>query len=568
MKVHRFITRQSELVSCNEESGGGDGELGFRRFGRYKYLLPLFLAAVVIFVYWPVKDFDFQDYDDNIYITENRTLQQASPQNLLIWAFTDFHTGHWHPLTWMSHWLDWRLFGPEAGGHHWTNVIIHIMNSLLLYLIFLRMSAGQVRSVLIALVFAVHPLNVESVAWIAERKNVLSACLGFLTVAAYLDYARKPSRLRYAALFLIFLTGLLAKPMLVTLPVLLLLLDFWPLGRVAERADSSGGAVRSFCGLLYEKVPLFILSTASLVITLLAAQGGGALRSLGEMPPISRLMNVFLAYTLYLKKFFIPTDLAFYYPYPSSFHLGAVIFTAAVFIAMTAWVIQERRCRPYLLVGWSWFVVMLLPVIGIVQVGFQSMADRYAYLPMVGLLIMIAWGVPEILARIYIHRVILLSLTGLVIAAAVIASRQQLATWRDSYTLAQRAFAVTEENHMAHLLMGNIMYERKNLEGAAFHYREALRDRPHASEIHNNLGNVYFSQGRYDAAFAAYEQALCFNPRNEKSLNNLGVISLVQGRREKAMAYFQEALRIDPFYPSPRRHLQTLESAKEIRDSR
>ena len=517
------------------------------------------LVLSVVILYQTVQQFEFVDYDDSFIIYENRNLQNKPTAGFIKWAFTDTATGHWHPLTWISHRIDWQCFQSWAGGHHRTNVIFHILNTLLLYCIFLWMTNERGKSFLVAFLFAVHPLNVESVAWVAERKNVLSTCWGLLTMGVYISYVKKPSWQRYLPVFLFLLAGLMSKPMLVTMPVVLLLLDYWPLGRFACPCGNDSTTRKNilFTPIL-EKIPLFLLSVASVVITVIAARNGGALRSLGEMSIDYRLMNVFLSYAQYIKKFIFPTDMAFYYPYPTAFNLLEVSVSVLIFAMITLLVLRKGIRYPYLPVGWLWFVITLLPVIGVIQVGFQAMADRYAYLPFIGLFIIFSWGVPDLLSGIVARERLMVALSAVIILTFMIVSWHQVQYWRNSRTLAQRALAVTTGNHMAHLLMGNVLYSEKDLKGAAFNYYEALSLRPTSSEINNNIGNVSFANGQFETARIYYERALYLNPKNMKALNNRGVIMLIQGRKEDAAASFRAALAIDPSYPSPRSYLQKM----------
>ncbi len=308
-----------------------------------------------------------------------------------------------------------------------------------------------------------------------------------------------------------------------------------------------------------EKVPFFLFAMGSVAMTLRAAGDGGAIRDLEAFPLSVRILNSVSSYVIYLKQIIFPQDLAFYYPYPSSFSLLFVLASGCFLILIAIYVWQKKQNQPAWITGWFWYLVSLLPVIGLVQVGYQSMADRYIYLPMIGLLTMVAWGLPRWdRCRSVRCRALSLAVCCLVIIVLSILARQQVLSWRSSSALAEQAFAVTRENHMAHLLMGNILYERKDLAGAAFHYERALLGRPNASEIHNNIGNMQFLRGNSAQALRSYEQAVAYNPRNAKALNNLGVVLLERGDREGAVRHFQAALRIDPLYPSPRRYLESM----------
>lgn len=520
------------------------------------------ITLLILVIYWPVQHFPFIDYDDNIYVYENVAMQQPDLTAFLKWALMDVHAGHWHPLTWLSHRFDWGLFGSMAGGHHWTNVLLHIANALFLFWL-LHLATGEMeRSALVALLFAIHPLNVESVAWIAERKNVLSTVFGLSTLIFYVRYTRKPAFGTYLPVLVLFALGLMTKPMLVTLPVLMLLWDYWPLGRLTGKADGGAEQVRRIWRLVYEKMPLLGLSLASAAIAILAAQGGGALRSYEAFPLDVRLMNAVESYVRYLIKTVWPVDLAFYYPYPESFSVAMVLLSAVLLVVLTLYALQKRRERPTWIVGWFWYLIALLPVIGLVQVGFQAMADRYAYWPLIGLLLIACWSIPDAWFRSSRKRITFLVVALLILILSA-GTAQQVAYWQDNKTLARHALVVTERNHIAHLMMGNALDREGNRAGAAAHYVLALEAKPDYAEAMNNLGNLYFATARYEEAGTYYRLAVAHNPRNVRAKNNLGVVLLLQGQKTEAAACFRDALRLDPWYRSPREYLRKMGVAAE-----
>ena len=515
------------------------------------------ITLSIMAIYWPVQHYPFIDYDDNIYVYENMALQQDSLLPFIRWAFSDSHTGHWHPITWISHRIDWAMFGNVAGGHHWTNVIIHMMNAILLFFLLSFATGKTKRSAIVAMFFAVHPLNVESVVWIAERKNLLSTFFCLAAFLCYVRYTRRPTFGTYLPVLGLFSLGLMTKPMLVTMPALMLLWDYWPLSRLTRETASRFGR------LFYEKLPFFVLSLISVIITIMAAKNGGALRTWTAFPPDLRLMNAVESYVRYIIKMIWPNDLAFFYPYPESFSVNTVLFSAVFLIAVTLYVLQKRHTHPVWFTGWFWYLIALLPVIGLVQVGYQAMADRYAYLSLIGLFVIAVWSVPDDWMRAPAKRIAVTVACVLIIFVLAVASRQQVTYWQDNKKLARQALALTDRNHIAHLVMGNALLVDGDRAGAASHYGLALATKPDYGEALNNLGNLYFSAGRYDEAGRHYKLAVMHNPGNVQARNNLGIVLLIQGKKSEAIACFREALRLAPWYRSPREHLRKLGATAE-----
>lgn len=497
--------------------------------------MSLVLVAMVVIAYAPVRRHDFVNLDDPQYVSENPHVAGGLTWPGVAWTLTARHAGNWHPLTWLSHMLDVQLLGTNAGAHHLTSVLLHIVNSLLLFGLLRRMTGALWRSAFVAALFAVHPLHVESVAWVAERKDVLSTLFGVLTLWAYFEYVRKPRPAGYAAVLTLFALGLMAKPMLVTLPFLLLLLDHWPLGRVPQRSSRQ---------LLLEKLPLFALSLASSVVTFAVQQHGGAVKGLDVLPLGQRLANALVAYVGYISQMLWPAGLAALYPYrpiPGWQAAGAFVVLAAVSVVAT----RAARRHPYLPVGWFWYLGTLVPVIGLVQVGSQPMADRYTYVPLVGLFIMLAWGIPELLAS-WRHRSLLPAAAGFVVLACAIAAREQVRHWKDSLSLWEHALQVTTENYRAHQNLGHILTKQGRPTEAIPHYSEALRIKPDSAEAHNNLGHALADQGRAAEAIAHYSEAVRLVPDFEEAHNNLGVALVGQGKTDEAIGHLTEALRIKP----------------------
>ena len=523
-----------------------------------EFLVCLLLTATVLTVYWPVHHFDFVACDDNIYVTENHHVREGLSGRNIVWAFTTTDTTNWHPLTWLSLLADSSLYGLYAGGYHLTNVLLHLTNTLLLFFLLRRMTGTTVRSGFAAALFALHPINVESVAWVAERKNVLSTFFWFTTIWAYADYATHPGWRRYLIVILLFAAGLMAKPMLITLPVVLLLIDYWPLRRFsAGETDKSntvlyevksGSKRRVALCLIREKIPLLLLSVISASVTLYIADMGGAVKSLSAFPLEGRIANALVSYGVYLEKMVWPVELAFFYPWREVISPSQIILSASLMTGLTAFILWGAKRLPYLLVGWLWYILTLVPVIGIVQVGYQAMADRYVYVPMIGIFIMVAWGGYDLLSR-YSHRYGMYVFLSVAVSMAFMAvSLNQVRHWQSSETVFRRGLEVTKDNHMAEQGMGHVCLLRGDYERAAAHFREALRIRPDYTDARLNLGIVFMKQGLFEEAIDQYRGMLEKNPRDVRALNHLGVALACVGRHEEAISRFREALRLDPAY--------------------
>jgi protein O-mannosyl-transferase len=512
----------------------------------------LALIAANLIVYAAVRHHDFVNYDDDDYVTTNAVVLHGLTWHGVSWAFTSGYAANWHPLTWLSHMLDIQLYGLDPGPHHLTNLLFHIANTLLLFGLLHRMTGALGRSAFVAGLFAVHPLHVESVAWVAERKDVLSTLFWMLTLWAYEKYVTRPSPRRYWAMLLFYALGLMAKPMLVTLPFVLLLLDFWPLGRVGMGPNPAGRWALSrekwatIVGLLFEKLPLLALAVVSGIVTFVIHRRGGAVIGLDATPLHLRLANALVSYVAYIGKMLWPARLAVLYPYAQAL---PVLWVAAAFLALmgiSVAVIRAARPYPYLSVGWFWYLGTLVPVIGFVQVGDQAMADRYTYVPLIGLFIIVAWGVPDLLVRWPLRKIGLPASAGLVILACAIAARNQLQYWEDSTTLWTHALAVTTANNIANNNLGVSLAGQGKLDEAIAHYSEALRIKPDYADAHNNLGAALADQGKVDEAIAHYSEALRLRPDYADAHNNLGVSLGGQGKLDEAIAHFTEALRLKP----------------------
>jgi len=506
-------------------------------------LVSLGLAAACVFIYAPVRNHEFLSWDDTGYVRDNIRVAAGLTSNGVRWAFNAGYMANWHPLTWLSHMLDVELFGVKAGPMLCVNVLFHVLNAVLLFGLLYKMTDSLGRSAFVAALFAVHPLHVESVAWLSERKDVLSTFLGLLTFWAYVEYARRAKRTRYFLVIFLFALGLTAKPMLVTLPFVMLLADYWPLRRVTLGKDSQFRRVA--LRLAREKLPLLGLAAISSVVTYVAQQRAGAVSALARLPIGVRAANALVSYAAYIGKMLWPANLSALYAF--SRPAGVKVLTSVVLLAViTAAVTREVRRRPCLAVGWLWYLGMLVPVIGLVHVGSQAMADRYTYLPMAGLSIMVGWGVPDLLVRVRRRKVVLAAAAGAALLAFTIAARAQVRYWKDSTTLWTHALEVDADNDIAHNLLGEELAKKGNLTDAVFHYTEALRINPQNAEAHNNLGLALADQGNLADGIAHYRQALRLKPRFVDAHYNLGLALAAQGKTAEAIEEYSAALRINP----------------------
>lgn len=544
-------------------------------------LVCLFLGLITLAVYWQVTNNEFVNYDDMLFVTNNPHVQAGLTRESITFILTNPEDAS-RRLTMLSHMLDFELFGLNAGLHHLTSLILHIANAMLLFIALNRMTGARWRSSFVAALFALHPFNVESVAWVAERRNVLSTFFWILTMLTYVRYAKRPGLGRYLVVLLCFGLGLTSKSMLVTLPFVLLLLDYWPLKRF--QFGQSGG-----WRLILEKVPLLALSAASCLITLHVVISKGTIGSLSSYPLTVRIANALVSYIAYIAKTVWPFDLTFLYPYPNRIPLwqvaGACLLIGSVFLL----IIRSVRRRPYLFVGWLWYIGTLVPVIGLVQIGLQAMADRYAYVPLIGLFIMIAWGVPELVAQLRYKKTWLSLIAATLVSILATATLLQVRYWKNSITLFEHALHVTTNNYVIHYGLGlmlasqgethdgiNHFYEalrinpdfaephkelgialanQGKMPEAAGHFSEALRIDPGYTEAHNGLGFALSMQGRMDEASKHYLEALKINPQSSEAHNGLGVVLAKQGRIDEAIKHFSEALKIDPGHEKAQKNL-------------
>jgi tetratricopeptide (TPR) repeat protein len=492
----------------------------------------LLLILVTFAVFRQLRYCEFIDYDDDKYIKKNPYVQSGLNLKSIEWAFTATRASNWHPVTWLSHILDCQFFGLNPKWHHLVNLLFHIINTLLLFWVLKDMTGAVWQSAFVAAAFALHPLHVESVAWVAERKDVLSTLFLLITMAAYVHYVRHSDIKWYMVTLLLFVSGLMAKPMLVTLPFVLLLLDYWPLERLNRHT-------------IYEKAPFFVFSAISSVITFLAQQRGGAMTDADVLALRIRFANAVVSYLRYVGKMIWPSKLAVLYPY----HIDRLLFlkaAAAVLVLLGVSILAIRLAsrHRYLPVGWFWYLGTLVPVIGFIQVGSQTFADRYTYIPLTGLFIIVAWALPELLAGRRYRKVVLGVSAAIVLLVLSICTHLQLRYWRNSIALFEHTLKVTGDNDTIHYNLGDVFRLGGNPEKAIAHYRQAVKIKPDYIKAINNLGNILAEQGRFDEAVDYFNQGLHFAPNDVWLRYNLAVTFLSAGKADEAVNEFSYALQL------------------------
>ena len=517
------------------------------------------LLVLAVLPYLQTLGYEFVNFDDGPYVAENPLVQQGLTWSNVAWAWTTMSAGNWHPLTWLSHMLDCQIFGLRPGWHHLGNALLHGANTALVFVILRGMTGMVWRSALVAALFALHPLHVESVAWIAERKDVLSTLFGLLAIWAYTRYASAPSLMRYGFVACFFALSLLSKPMWVTLPFALLLLDVWPLKRfwIEGRGQSqprhqTGTPIQNpkLVSLFLEKLPLLVMSAASSVVTFKAQHAGGAMAPIDVLPLSQRLANAIIAYCSYLNKTFWPVDLAIIYPLPEQTAVAKIVPAIFLLVGITIGVGMLMRKRPWLAVGWLWFLGMLVPVIGLVQVGDQSMADRYTYVPLIGVFIMIAWSLPS-MAFIAINRgrvVATTAVVALILTALAAVTFAQVQIWKNTTTLFDHAVKVTEGNFMAHNLLAGALGQQGDLIGARDHIEKSLQIRSNYAGARYNLGLIMLHQRDFAKAKEQFNLALQTNQQNPMIWNGLGVANVNLGRTDEAISNYRQALELNSNY--------------------
>ena len=541
--------------------------------------LGLLLALLVFGTFFPVLKNDFVNYDDHAYVTENTQVQRGLSWAGISWAFGSATASNWHPLTMLSHMLDWQLYRLHPWGHHLTSLLLHTANVVLLFLVLRRMTGALWRSLCVALLFGLHPLDVQSVAWVAERKNVLSTCFWLLTLWCYARYAQKtevgsqraevrnqkpdvgsptsdlrpPASGFYWLALICFALGLMSKPMLVTLPFVLLLLDYWPLKRVSHVPWQ----MTEWKKLVLEKIPFFFLSAAVCVVTFLVQKAGGGVPSLDRLSLAERLVNALVSYGRYLGKLFWPENFAVLYPYPRSWPIGVVLGSGVLLLGVSLAVVALRRSRPWLLVGWFWFVGTLVPVIGLVQTGEQSIADRHMYVPMIGLLILVVWGLHPLVLRRPSLRWLALAVTAAAAVSCLIITRREIGYWQDNETLFRHDIAIAGGTPTAYYQLGVSLNEKGRPEEAAANFQELLKLRPNDFHALYALGVIASNKKQLAEAIPLFQQVIALNPDYPEAHYSLGVALAQQGQLEAALNQYQEAVRLNPGYFAARMSLGT-----------
>jgi tetratricopeptide (TPR) repeat protein len=521
---------------------------------RRSLLLAAGLVLLVFAIYGRTIGFGYVSYDDNLYVYENEQVQAGLSAENVRWAFVTLHAANWHPVTWLSLMLDATLFGGGPGARHLVNVGLHAANAVLFFLLLLELGAALWPAVLAAALFAAHPCHVESVAWITERKDVLSTLFLLLSISGYVGWVKRGGRLRYLASLSCMALGLLAKPMLVTLPFALLILDVWPLRRLA--------AAPAGLRLVLEKIPFLALALASVAVTILAQHKGQAVVPLGHFPLPLRLANALTSYAAYLGRLVLPAGLAVWYPYPASVPVWSWAGALALLVGLSAAAYWQRREQPYLLVGWLWFMGTLVPVIGILQVGGQAMADRYAYVPYLGLYAALALGLERLAGRLPQRRGIVAAAAGVAVAVLGIAAFCQAGFWKDNTALYERALAVTRDNHLAHVNLGNELRRQLRFAEALEHFREAARIKPDSAEAWINASGVHLQFERFTEAEQAARTALALEPESAEAEAALGIALLAAGWPFSAEEHLQRAIERNPGLFVARRHLEEVEAKK------
>ncbi|MCX5848919.1 MAG: tetratricopeptide repeat protein [Deltaproteobacteria bacterium] len=498
---------------------------------KYKLIIYIVLAVVTFAVYWQVNQFDFVNFDDNVYVTQNIHIQSGITLDGVRWAFGTKYFDLWHPLIWLSFMLDYQFYGLNAGGYHVTNLILHIMSTLLLFLLFNRMTGAIWKSAFVAALFALHPLHVESVAWIAERKDVLSAFFWMLTLCLYVSYTEKPAIRRYLLVLFSFTCALMSKPMVVTLPVIMILLDYWPLGRFESKKDNL------ILWQLKEKIPFFVLSAVLVIVTFQAPQNTSlktlyapySKSSLDVFPLFSRIANALVSFVTYLEKTFWPHDLAVFYPFLGHFPFWQVLGSVLLILVISAAVIVMVKRLPYLFFGWLWFAATIFPVIGVIQVGGFSMADRYTYIPLIGIFVMLAWGIPALIKREETRKKILFPAAIAVLTILAVLSWKQCGYWENSIYLLNHSLRVTKYNYLAHNNLASALLEKGKTQEAIYHYDQSIIIAPDYVLAYNNKGVIYAKCGQYQLAIENFNEAIRRKPDYANAYNNRGKVYLNHG---------------------------------------
>lgn len=508
---------------------------------RNKFLFCLFISLLTVAVYWQIQGHDFIILDDPSYIYNNNHVTKGLNIESVEWAFTQSHVANWHPITWISHILDYEFYELEPGGHHRTNLIFHTANAILLFLVLMRMTGGFWQSVVVATLFAIHPLHVESVAWISERKDVLSMFFMMLTIWAYIQYVEKRELKNYLLVVLFFVLGLMSKSMLVTLPFVLILLDFWPLNRMSG----------NFRQIIIEKIPLFALAITSSLITFYVQQNDGATKSLAYYSIQSRIFNAITSYIEYLHKMVWPINLSILYPHPGQVLLTwKVTLSAVILIWITLIAVKIIRQAPFVLVGWFWYLGTLVPVIGFVQVGGQAMADRYTYIPLIGIFIIVAWGFPYLLKNIHQKKRILIVSSVVMTSIFAFASWSQAKYWKNSIVLFNHAIEVVDDENrnfaLAYSSLGLEYYKNKEYKKALFNLKKCIKLDPDHWRCYHNIGETLVQKKELHKAIRYFKHGIKLNSKNYLGHNNIGVVLQRMGKLEESIKHFKKSIDLEP----------------------
>jgi len=551
---------------------------------KQKLIVYAVLTVAIIAVFWQVNNFDFVNLDDSIYVTENSHIRSGLTPDGISWAFTTRYFFLWHPLVWLSFMFDHQIHGLDPGGYHLTNLILHILSTWLLFWLFDRMTGAVWKSAFVAAFFGLHPLHVESVVWIAERKDVLSAFFWMLTLCLYVYYTEKPGIRRYLPVLFAFICACLSKAMVVTLPVVMILLDYWPLKRFELRGNAttsknampatvkpgkkkdrskkgkqkedktlpnkntlpeSGRAKTVPLRPLWDKAPFFILSAILIVITLCSPENPDALKN---FPLGSRIANAVVSFVVYLERTFWPRDMAIFYPFPAQIPLWQILLCSFIIVAVSATAVITIKRHPWFFTGWMWYAITILPVIGILQIWIYAMADHYHYLPSIGISFALVWGVPSFIKNETMRKAILFPAAILILAVMSFFTWRQCSYWKNSITLFSHATQVTKDNFIAHGNIAPLLYEKGKTEEAIYHYNEAIRAKPDYADAYSNRGNAYHSMGKDQLAIDDYNEAIRLKPHYADAYYNRGTVYLKHGQYQNALEDFTKAIRFKDNY--------------------
>jgi protein O-mannosyl-transferase len=518
------------------------------------YLILFLLIASTSIAYWNIDKCEFISLDDHQYVSKNDHVMSGFNKKNILWAFTTFEAANWHPLTWLSHAFDCTLYGDKPAGHHLTNLMLHIINTLLLFFVLRAMTGSVWRSALVAALFGLHPIHVESVAWVSERKDVLSTLFMFLTMLSYTFFVLQKKCRYYFGALILFALGLLAKPMIVTLPFLLLVLDYWPFGRLQtlpEQNKLAGVSLRKkrLLILIGEKTPFIVLSLASCIITIFAQHAGNAIVKAEELSLLQRFANSVISYASYIGKVFWPVHLSFFYPLPPGLpSAGNLCLAGSMLLVITFFALIIMKKKPYVLAGWLWFLGTLVPVIGIVQVGSQAMADRYTYVPLIGVFIILSWLLGDLASRTRLLKITVITGSFIILFILIFQTRNQVGYWKNDLTLANHALAVTKDNFLAYRIKGNALLEQNIYDEAVFCFRKSLSFMPSQTSPRLNIGLVHLRQKKPREAIAVFNELLAEDSNSTLANLNCGKAYMMLGDTKSAIRCFERAIAKEPFF--------------------